>query len=189
MSKLEDNKSFAESGIYTALCSPHQAASSVHNMGWRRSGASASVFKTHSLFGENGMRRENISPQNNMSDERENRKVTFDFGYFYTCAFCTKVLKERSELEEHLEDDHDDEDVDESFLDGPMFKVRKIKYYLDQVCKFFGEVLEYYSIFFQMRDLNVNTESFSIIDLIQDPVQELSDIFESLTDEQKKLCW
>ena len=75
-----------------------------------------------------------------MSDERENRKVTFNFGYFYTCAFCTKVLKERSELEEHLEDDHDDEDVDESFLDGPMFKVRKIKYYLDQVCKFFWEI-------------------------------------------------
>ena len=76
-----------------------------------------------------------------MSDERENRKVTLNFGYLYTCAFCTKVLKERSELEEHLEDDHDDEDVDESFLDGPMFKVRKIKFYLDQVCKFFGEVL------------------------------------------------
>ena len=73
-----------------------------------------------------------------MSDERENRKVTFNFGYFYTCAFCTKVLNERSELEEHLEDDHDDEDVDESFLDGPMFKVRKIKYYLDQVCKWGG---------------------------------------------------
>merc|ERR1711893_232935 len=53
-----------------------------------------------------------------------------------------------------------------------MFKVRKIKFYLDQ-----------------MRDLNVNTDSFSIIDLIESPVHELSDIFESLTDEQKKLCW
>ena len=40
-----------------------------------------------------------------------------------------------------------------------------------------------------MRDLNVNTDSFSIIDLIESPVHELSDIFESLTDEQKKLCW
>ena len=68
-----------------------------------------------------------------MSDERENKKVTFDFGHFYICAFCSKVLKERSELEDHLEDDHEDEDVDESFLDGPSFRVRKIKFYQDQV--------------------------------------------------------
>ena len=74
-----------------------------------------------------------------MSDDRENRKVTIDHGYFYTCVFCTKVLKERSELEEHLEDDHEDEEVDESFLDGPMFRVRKIKFYLDQVQIFNGD--------------------------------------------------
>ena len=40
-----------------------------------------------------------------------------------------------------------------------------------------------------MRDLNVDTASFSIIDLIESPVQELSDIFEALTDEQRSLCW
>ena len=74
-----------------------------------------------------------------MSDDRENRKVTIDHGYFYTCAFCTKILKERSDLEEHLEDDHEDEEVDESFLDGPMFRVRKIKFYLDQVQIFNGD--------------------------------------------------
>ena len=70
-----------------------------------------------------------------MDDDKENRKVTFNFGYFYTCAFCTKVLTDRSELEEHLEDDHDDEDVDESFIDGPMFRVRKIQFYLDKVSR------------------------------------------------------
>ena len=116
----------------TAVC----AASAVHNMGWRRSRqCQSSVVRTPHLFGENGMMREKISPQTIMDkDDKENRKVTFNFGYFYTCAFCSKVLTDRSELEEHLEDDHEDEDVDESFLDGPMFRVRKIQFYLDKVC-------------------------------------------------------
>ena len=40
-----------------------------------------------------------------------------------------------------------------------------------------------------MRDLDIDVASFSIIDLIESPVQELSNIFGSLTEEQRKLCW
>ena len=37
-----------------------------------------------------------------------------------------------------------------------------------------------------MRDLDIDLASFSIIDLIESPVQELSNIFGSLTEEQRK---
>ena len=40
-----------------------------------------------------------------------------------------------------------------------------------------------------MRDMGIDLSSFSIIDLIESPVQELSNIFASLTEEQRKLCW
>ena len=40
-----------------------------------------------------------------------------------------------------------------------------------------------------MRDAGIDLSSFSIIDLIESPVQELSNIFASLTEEQRKLCW
>ena len=39
-----------------------------------------------------------------------------------------------------------------------------------------------------MRDLNIDTASFSIIDLIESPVQEVSGLLGSLTREQKELC-
>ena len=39
-----------------------------------------------------------------------------------------------------------------------------------------------------MRDLHIDTASFSIIDLIESPVQEVSGLLGSLTREQKELC-
>ena len=65
----------------------------------------------------------------------ENEKVFFDGGYIYICDFCQfpDILKERIDLENHLKEEHANEDVDDTFLDGPMFKIRKIQFYLRQV--------------------------------------------------------
>ena len=76
---------------------------------------------------------ENTSSYLNMNDAGANVKVLFDGGFIYTCSFCPKIMRERLELENHLEEDHDFEEVDDNFLDGPMFKVRKIQFYLRQV--------------------------------------------------------
>ena len=67
-----------------------------------------------------------------MDPDRENKRLEFLGGHVYVCFYCEKVLDEREDLKIHIDDDHD-EFVEDEFLDGPQFKIRKFKFYQQQV--------------------------------------------------------
>ena len=68
---------------------------------------------------------ENTSSYLNMNDAGANVKVLFDGGFIYTCSFCPKIMRERLELENHLEEDHDFEEWTTTFLMVPCLKLEK----------------------------------------------------------------
>ena len=68
-----------------------------------------------------------------MSFEKDLTGV-FSGGYVRICHFCLKVSDSLDELRQHVEESHD-ELIDESTLDGPQFKIRKLKFYQDQVSR------------------------------------------------------
>ena len=69
-----------------------------------------------------------------MDPDRENIRLEFLGGHVYVCFYCEKVLDDREDLKIHIDDDHEEEEeVEEEFLDGPQFKIRKFKFYQQQV--------------------------------------------------------
>ena len=104
-------------------------------------------------------------------DNRENVRVIFNEGFIYVCHFCGKLSNDADDLTDHLDDDHEDECYDDIDLEGPLFKTRKLKYYHKQLTA---------------NSIDIN--KVSIVDLIELPIQELTDILQTLTLKQKELC-
>ena len=68
-----------------------------------------------------------------MNSETDNMRAVFNGGYIYICKFCGKSQDSIVELKLHLDEIHEEFDYDDITLDGPQYKVRKLKYYQDQV--------------------------------------------------------
>ena len=68
-----------------------------------------------------------------MNPDTENLQATFNGGFIYICHLCGKSQDSLEELKMHLDESHEDFEYDDITLDGPQFKVRKLKYYQDQV--------------------------------------------------------
>ena len=54
-------------------------------------------------------------------------------GYIHICHLCRKVSDSLEDLKIHLDESHEEFVVDDLTLDGPQYKVRKLKFYQDQV--------------------------------------------------------
>ena len=54
--------------------------------------------------------------------------LTYVDSYIYTCDFCGKTPESRSQLEVHLDEDHD-LDASEIAVDEPPFRLRKLDLY------------------------------------------------------------
>ena len=74
-----------------------------------------------------------------MDRNRENYRVEYNDGHIYLCFYCDKILEDKDDLKIHLDDDHE-ESVEDTFLDGPQFRIRKLQFYQQQV--------SYYSFLF-----------------------------------------
>ena len=65
--------------------------------------------------------------------DTENLPAVFNGGYIHICFLCKKISATLAELKCHLDESHDEFQVDDITLDGPQYKVRKLKFYQDKV--------------------------------------------------------
>lgn len=96
--------------------------------------------------------------------------LTFIDSFIYTCDFCGKIPEYRSQLEVHLDEDHDI-DASEIVVDDPPFRLRK---------------LDLYKI--KLEGLGVDLEHLSILDLIERPWWVAESLLENLNEKQQRLC-
>ena len=67
-----------------------------------------------------------------MISDNDDLSGVFRGGYLRICHFCRKVSDSLDELRKHVEESHD-EFIDGPTLDGPEFKIMKLRFYQDQV--------------------------------------------------------
>ena len=61
------------------------------------------------------------------------KKLTFQDCFIYTCDLCGKRPASRSQLEVHLEEDHDQDTTFIQIQDEPPYRIRKLEYYKKKV--------------------------------------------------------
>ena len=60
-------------------------------------------------------------------------KLTFQDCFIYTCDLCGKRPESRSQLEVHLEEDHDQDTSHIHIQDEPPFRIRKLDFFKKKV--------------------------------------------------------
>ena len=122
----------------------------------------------------------------NSGFDTENLQAVFTGGFIYICNLCGKIFDSLEELKLHLDETHEEFEYDNVTLDGPQFKVRKIKYYQDQVGSVDKETVTNRQS--QLSGLATDLQTISIIDLIEAPLCQLTSVLEKFNDEQRELC-
>jgi len=97
-------------------------------------------------------------------------RTTYVDSYIYTCDICGKIPESKTQLEIHLDEDHD-VDASEKDLDEMPYRIRKLQLYQ-----------------MKLERLGVHLEHLSPVDLIEAPWWQVCSQVENLNENQQKLC-